>query len=97
MAITSDTSGTINLWDINSFHLRSTLKHDDAITKLLVQDERLYSSSADKTIKVWDLRSGLMVKVWKGHQDCILDFCLWDNGVVSCSDDGNCLLFSFDV
>ncbi|PVU98905.1 hypothetical protein BB559_001175 [Furculomyces boomerangus] len=98
LAATGSVDGSLCVWDINTLRLRNTFKHDDAVTKLKWHNNSplITSSSADCTIKVWDSRSGECVRVWKGHQDTILDFALSNDGntVVTASDDGCCLVFA---
>jgi WD40 repeat protein len=45
--------------------------------KLIIQPHRphiLYSCSVDCSIRLWDIRSGKLLKILTGHTDSILDF-----------------------
>ncbi len=99
LCATGDISGAIHIWDLNTYRLRATLKHDDAITKLVFHSESftLFSASADKTVRAWNTKTGECLKVWHGHQEPILDFAVSKDGqqVVTAGDDGVCLVFSF--
>lgn len=56
----------------------------------------LVSSSADKTLRTWDTRTGTLIREHKGHQGPILGATLGLNGdvVLSAGDDGVCLVFT---
>ena len=70
----------------------------DAVTSLLVHPTKphlVISSSADHTLRTWDVRAGALVRGHKGHQEPINAAALGEGGeiVVSASDDGTCLAF----
>ncbi|KAJ1987848.1 60S ribosomal subunit assembly or modification protein [Coemansia spiralis] len=98
LAATGSVDGTLGIWDVNTMRLRTTLKHDDAVTKLLWHHNTplLTSVSMDCTVRTWDARTGDNVRVWKGHQEGIMDFAMTADGatVVTASDDGCCLVFA---
>eukprot|EP01132_Coremiostelium_polycephalum_P005699 gene5699-7092_t len=91
--------GSIRVWDLTSMQTRTTLKHKSTITKLLSHrtEPILFSSSVDKTICMWDERSGKQIKQFLGHQDSILDFDVNPEGrIVTASDDKVSLVFSLN-
>ncbi|KAJ1964311.1 60S ribosomal subunit assembly or modification protein [Dipsacomyces acuminosporus] len=98
LAATGSVDGSLSIWDINTLRLRTTLNHDDAVTRLLWHEDSplLTSVSLDCTVRTWDARTGEAVRMWKGHQDGIMDFALTHDGktVVTASDDGCCLVFA---
>jgi len=102
VAITGGTDGKVCVWDTNTMRLRTALTHSDAITTLLSHPppngHLLTTSSADRTLKTWDLRNGTLVREHKGHQGVInsaaLVHSLGGAKVVSASDDGVCLVFA---
>lgn len=53
----------------------------------------LVSGSMDATVRVTDGRTGNELKTYEGHQAGILDLDANDQIIVTCSDDGNCLVF----
>ncbi len=70
----------------------------DAVTSLLVHPTKphlVISSSADYTLRTWDVRAGSLVREHKGHQEPINGAALGKGGdiVVSAGDDGACLVF----
>ena len=60
--VTADSERTIRLYDAATSQLQRELKgHTDTITQLAyssVHNQVLFSSSTDKTVRAWDLRSG---------------------------------------
>ncbi|KAF8501648.1 ribosome biogenesis protein Sqt1 [Russula emetica] len=96
--VTGATDGKVCIWDLNTSRLRTTLEHKDAVTSLLVHPTKSHlviSSSADHTLRTWDVRAGSLVREHKGHQEPINGAALGNGGeiVVSASDDGTCLAF----
>ncbi len=75
------------------------LAPQDAITSILVhpspKSHLLTTGSADKTLRTWDGRNGVLLREHKGHQGPILDAVLGKQGsvVISGGDDGVCLVF----
>ncbi|KAJ2121520.1 60S ribosomal subunit assembly or modification protein [Coemansia sp. RSA 720] len=98
LAATGSVDGSLSIWDINTMRLRTTLKHDDSVTRLQWHKDSpmLTSVSMDCTVRLWDSRTGDCVRVSRGHQEGVLDFALSNDGsmVVTASDDGCCLVFA---
>ncbi|KAF7797103.1 hypothetical protein EIP86_008295 [Pleurotus ostreatoroseus] len=97
--VTGGTDGKACIWDLGTMRLRATLEHQDAITTLLnlpaPKSRLLVSASADRTLKTWDARTGMLLKEHKGHRAPVLGAALGSQGsvVVSAGDDGVCLVF----
>ena len=68
------------------------------MTKALFQPQSpiFTTCSVDRTVRQWDARTGRCLRVWKGHQDVVLDLDVASDGrrLVTCGDDGVCLVFS---
>jgi len=100
VAATGATDGKICIWDLSTMRLRTTLNHEDAITCLLSppspKTHLLISASADKTLRTWDARSGVLLREHKGHHGVVLGAALGLSGtvIVSAGDDGACLVFT---
>ncbi|KAI8812140.1 WD40-repeat-containing domain protein [Cladochytrium replicatum] len=99
LAATAGVDDKICIWDLNSSRVRHTFKHSDTVTAILfhpIEHYLLLSASADMSVKMWDVRSGEMVKDWGGHQDMILDLAITPDGTkfVTTSDDGTALVFA---
>ncbi|CAG8506111.1 8347_t:CDS:10 [Paraglomus brasilianum] len=97
LVATGSTDNKINIWDVTTMRLRQTCQHDDAVIKLQWHtDSPLFtSSSADRTVRQWDARTGKSERVWKGHRDSILGFAISRDGktVVTAGDDNVCRIF----
>lgn len=102
VALTGGTDGKVCVWDTNTMRLRETLVHSETITALVTHPppngHLLTTSSADRTLRTWDLRNGSLVREHKGHQDVINSAALVSSTggakIVSASDDGVCLVFA---
>jgi WD40 repeat protein len=92
LGVTADIEGKINIWDINTLSLRQSCNHEEAVTriKFLSNSPIFVTSSMDKTVRMWDVRTGENLKTWYGHEDAIMDISITSDckKVVSCSDDG---------
>ncbi|KAG8772539.1 hypothetical protein FRC12_003025 [Ceratobasidium sp. 428] len=101
LVVTGATDGKIFISDLNTRRLRTTLLgHEDSITSLTVHnDGRLVtSSSADKTLRTWDVRTGECIRVHKGHTGPINGAAVGKRAdgeevVVSAGDEGVALVF----
>ena len=81
----------IVIWDGDSNCLRRISGHEAAILSISVSGEKVFSSSGDKTIRVWDLNTGENISIFRGHTAPINDIKPLPDGrwVVSASDDGS--------
>ncbi|CAG8549688.1 18588_t:CDS:10 [Gigaspora margarita] len=78
LSATGSVDNKLNIWDVNTMRLRQTCHHEDAIIKLQwhLDSPLLTTCSADRTVRLWDGRTGNNEKTWHGHQDSILGFSL---------------------
>lgn len=99
LAATAGADGQICIWDVQTFHLRTTLNppHSDAVTRLVWHKNSplLTSCSADKTVRTWDARTGQCLSRQGGHQAPVLALAVTSDGkrAVTGGDDGVCLVF----
>ncbi|KAH9460038.1 hypothetical protein MJO28_004297 [Puccinia striiformis f. sp. tritici] len=97
LVISAGTDGTVLIHDAASFKLRNTLRHQDAITTLVIHRAtgQITTGSLDKTLSTWDLKTAQQLKVHSGHQDVVHMAKLTSDHkkLLSCSDDGNVLVF----
>ena len=75
MIATGGIDGKICLWDVQTLRQRHILQHDDAVVKVVwhATEPLLYSCSMDKTVRVWDARTGALMKTFHAHVDPLLD------------------------
>ncbi|KAG0236964.1 hypothetical protein BGW42_002177 [Actinomortierella wolfii] len=97
LAATGSLDGRLNIWDVQTMQLRTSCEHRGAIIKLQWHKTQplITTCSADRSVQVWDGRTGQNVKLWLGHQDAVLTFAMTDDGLtcVTGSDDGCALVF----
>ncbi|KAJ9583451.1 hypothetical protein L9F63_022204, partial [Diploptera punctata] len=71
MAVTGSVDSLVNVWQLNTHELHSTLEgHFASVTCVAFSPNGLFavSGSEDKTARVWGLTLGLVVSTFKGHQ-----------------------------
>lgn len=86
-AASGDTQCNIKLWSDELKHLHTFTGHKAAITGLAISFEcdTLYSSSNDRSIKVWNVEDRAYVETLFGHQAAITSVdILSKNRVISC-------------
>jgi WD40 repeat protein len=71
--------------------------HDDYITCLLIEDSFILSSSADKTIKKWELASCECILTMAGHESTINKIVCTGDYVFSASYDKRVRMWDFDT
>lgn len=95
VVVSVGTDARVCTWEANTFKLRSTGLHEDAVTSLGFAGTgkgatTFVTGSADKTLKVWDYRRGTCVKTVIGHRDVVHCCAVSQDGawIVSGGDDG---------
>ncbi|KAK8474769.1 hypothetical protein V6N13_077435 [Hibiscus sabdariffa] len=72
----------------NTFDPVASLKgHTLPIVSLIVGANRLYSASADHSIKVWSLETLQCIQTLTEHKDVVMSLLCWDQFLLSCSLD----------
>jgi len=56
--ISGSNDNTTRVWDASTGHHLKTLNHNGGVNSLFFNDSTLWSASADRNIRSWDLRSG---------------------------------------
>lgn len=98
LAASCSVDGKLKVLDLTNGQVRVTCAHDDAVTRIEwapTGEPLIYSSSVDKTLKLWDARSGQCLQTWKGHSDAVLTFAVSGDGgtLLSGADDHTALVF----
>ncbi|KAI8905943.1 WD40-repeat-containing domain protein [Gorgonomyces haynaldii] len=87
----ADTDHTIRIWDTSSGRCLHELKgHKDWIYSLCLNDQFLYSSSKDGTIRVWYCQDFSLISVLEGpDKQPITQVTVSSNKLFSCSENGS--------
>lgn len=92
------------MYDIGSLRCRQTFRgHTDSVNGIAFQHfgNQLATCSADKTISVWDLRSGLSVKTFYSHKRAVNSVSFSLDGpnhqLVSADADGVCKIWDLRI
>ena len=72
----------IKVWNKKTDHVRVLRGHTDDITALAIstKGERLVSSSDDRTVRVWNLRTGKLLQTLKGHNTAVISVAISPDG-----------------
>jgi WD40 repeat protein len=70
---------------------------EEFIEMILAKDVKIVSTSADKTIKLWDMESGECTQTYTGHQKEVLSIALSSNNSQMISDSCDDTLKLWDV
>lgn len=75
-------SGEIYVWDMRSDALSILTEHKDEVGFLLAGKEphTLISASADTTVKLWNLETGVVISTLSGHADAVKALALSSDG-----------------
>ncbi|XP_023641961.1 zinc finger CCCH domain-containing protein 62 [Capsella rubella] len=78
------------MYMVQPFPYIGTLKgsHDDKVTSLVAGGGKLFSGSADFSIKVWSLSTRRCVQTLRQHSDTVSSLFFWDQLLLSSSLDG---------
>jgi len=103
--VTGSLDKTVKVWDINTLQTRATLQHGDGIVKLVCLPSRpnlIFTCSLDTILRVWDARTGNLVRTFEGHSNQLLDFDMFTdaNGktlLVSSSEDNTVRVWDWTV
>lgn len=96
-------NGEICLWNGNTGQRIQTsqiLKHDSRVNYLAFSNDgqKLASASHDKTVRLWDTKSGTLLKCFEEHSDWVKCVAFSSNGnfIASASDDYSVLIWKVD-
>lgn len=84
---------TIKVWDTNDDwkNVKTLFGHDHTVSavRFLPGDDFVVSAGRDRTIRVWDIKTGYCTKTLSGHSDWVRSVVPSDDGrlLASCSND----------
>jgi F-box and WD-40 domain protein CDC4 len=93
----------LNYWykylTIYSFCIYVLKGHTSTIRCLKVLHNRpiAVTGSRDRTLRVWDIRRGRLLRVLEGHEQSVRSLDVYGNKVVSGSYDSTCRLWNIDT
>ena len=61
--------------------------HTNSVWSVAIKDNLIISGSTDKTIKIWDIDSGICIKTLEGHNGSVYSVAIKDNLIISGSYD----------
>ncbi|GAA5863075.1 hypothetical protein JCM3774_001413 [Rhodotorula dairenensis] len=100
VVVSVGTDGRVCTWEASGFRLRSTGAHEDAVTSLSFSPHTptFLTGSADKTLKLWDYRTGTCLRTLLGNRDIVHAVAVSRDGriAISGSEDGTVRTFRLD-
>ncbi|KAG1682604.1 Angio-associated migratory cell protein [Nymphon striatum] len=96
---TGTVSGHLGIWDLTKQVNRYNKRLEDGITKVMWDKNQacgslLYTAGLDGIVRLWDARTGENEMEWKGHTESILDMVLFNDSILTTSDDQTARVFS---
>ena len=70
--------------------------HTDWLRSVFVKDNLIISGSCDKTIKIWDINTGICLKTLEGHKDRVWTVFVKDNLIISGGCDNTIKIWDID-
>ncbi|MDM8558849.1 AAA-like domain-containing protein [Candidatus Parabeggiatoa sp. HSG14] len=112
LAIANSADNTISLWNIEMapkdasmwemkkpYVLRQLRGHQNTVFALrfAANGRYLVSASFDRTLRVWDIKSGATVRVLQGHGTGVTSIAIHDEQIFSASNDGTVRRWNMDL
>ncbi|XP_064077565.1 angio-associated migratory cell protein-like, partial [Macrobrachium nipponense] len=98
IAVTSTLSGLVIIWDISTQVIRHTIVQGCGTTQLVWHPTEpiVFAAGLDGVARVYDVRSGDLLKKYTGHQSSIFYMDILKDGtaLATASDDGTCRVFN---
>lgn len=58
--------------------VRNWKAHDQEVTQMKLAYDKLFSCSEDRTIRIWELRTGILLDEMRGHDGAVTTLCITD-------------------
>ena len=87
--VSSSSNGDISIWDLKNYkEIHSLKKHQWDVFSIAIDNDKLFTGSDDYSIKMWDIKSGKLLKNLKSaHGGSINSLLVYKNMLISASDD----------
>ncbi len=87
--VSSSASGDIIVWDLKTYtKIHRLNNHQWDVSAIAIKDGKIYTGSDDYSIKVWDLKSGKLLRNLKSaHEGTINALTIYKDKLISASDD----------
>jgi WD40 repeat protein len=98
LVIAGHEDGKVSVWEYNKnsgdYVLIKILDdHSDSVKKVLKKGDLVFSSSSDRTIKVWDLKSGKLRRTLSRHYGYVWSIFIIDDYLISGGWDGKVIVW----
>ena len=100
MLVCGNESKEVLIWDLTQCKLLKTLiGHTQEILGISLVSQFVASSSADSTIKLWNIQTYELLHTFKGHETHVSGVCISPNGklIASCSQDRTVKLWDLET
>jgi len=87
--VTASSDGNVAIWDLATYkQLYLLKKHQWDVTALAIHGDILYTGSEDYSLKMWDIKTGKLLKSLKSaHDGAINSIVIYKNMLITASDD----------
>ena len=95
--ISTDYDGVNIIWNIKDWTVKHVLQNYVSIyVTAVTSDGLLCCGSLDTSIKIWDIETGMFVKLLKGHMEPVTSLVVMPNGLL-CSGDADGYILIWDI
>ncbi|WP_041018342.1 F-box/WD repeat-containing protein, partial [Criblamydia sequanensis] len=90
-------TGIISMFDQSGKEFKRLDAHDSNVTDIIICQKKLFSSSADSTILIWDFEKEETIKVLRGHADSVTKLGIFNGILISTSYDETLRLWDIET
>jgi len=97
--ISSSASGDVIIFDLSTYKTKYILKkHQWDVAAIALKGDKLYTGSDDYSIKIWDIKTGKLLKNLKSAQGGAINaLAIYKNMLISASDDKTIFIRDIDT
>ncbi|HOJ93629.1 MAG TPA: hypothetical protein PK390_00170 [Fervidobacterium nodosum] len=100
IVISGHEDGKITIWekdkDGNYVITKILDDHLDSVKKIVKYKDKIFSASSDRTIKVWDLKSGKLLNTLAGHKGYVWSLYITGDYLISGGWDGRVIVWDIN-